>query len=249
MAKPIQKQQSSAEILKMPHHSNGRRLERSRFEFEHPWFDDEQRPTWEKHAGPLQGEKLNILEVGCFEGCATTWILDNLMNHPESRLTVIDTFEGGMEHQEGSMYDMPSIERRFLSNTSKCDHANKLRIIKSKSDDALLDLRRERTCFDLVYIDASHVAMDVLHDAVVCWRLLSVHGLMVFDDVSWKGYLEDCYNPRVAIESFVACVKQEIQVVENGMQLWLRKTENCIPATANPDSGLVYPEMGVRNLE
>ncbi|KAL9103483.1 MAG: hypothetical protein Q9163_001479 [Psora crenata] len=222
--------------------------DRSRFEFQHGWFELI-RPEWEERTAPLRGQRLHILEVGCFEGASTTWILDNLMSHPESSMTVIDTFEGGMEHQETAeppeKYDLGSLESRFRSNISKCEQVGKLRIIKANSDDALLTLRRESSHFDFIYIDASHVAIDVLHDAVVCWRMLDVHGVMVFDDFSWKGYMEDCYNPRVAVESFLQCAAPELQSEETESQMWVTKIHNCIPATPNPDSCLYYWDKGL----
>ena len=218
-------------------------LDRSRFTFQRSWFDEDVRPDWEKLTDPIRGRKLSILEVGSFEGASTTWILDHLMTHPESRMTAIDTFEGGMEHLDPDQvhkYDVSLLESRFRSNISKCEHVNKLRVIKAKSDDALLDLRRDGARFDFIYIDASHVAIDVLHDAVVCWRMLDVHGIMVFDDVAWKGYMEDCYNPRIAIKSFVQCTTQEVSAMETEGQMWVTKVPNCIPATPNPDPAVYY---------
>ncbi|CAF9943000.1 MAG: hypothetical protein ALECFALPRED_010418 [Alectoria fallacina] len=222
-------------------------LDRSRFTFQHSWFDQDVRPVWEKLliADPIRirGIKRNILEVGSFEGASTTWILDHLMTHPDSQMTAIDTFEGGMEHLDPDQvyaYDVSTLESRFRSNTSKCEHVNKLRVMKAKSDDALLHLRREGARFDFIYIDASHVAIDVLHDAVICWRMLDVHGTMVFDDLTWKGYMEDCYNPRIAIKSFLKCVPQETEAMETDSQMWLTKVPNRISATPNPDPALYY---------
>lgn len=220
-------------------------LDRSRFKFQHPWFDEYHRTEWEKFTDPMRGKKLNILEIGSFEGCSTTWMLDHLMTHPESRMTAIDTFEGGMERQDPEQvrkYDLPTLESRFRSNVSKCEHVDRLRVMKADSDAALLDLRREGARFDFIYIDASHVAFDVLHDAVLCWRMLDVHGTLVFDDVWWKGYMEDCYNPRIAIKSFVQCAPQEMEAVETEGQMWVTKVPNRIPATPNPDPDLYYWE-------
>ena len=218
-------------------------LDRSRFTFQRSWFDEDIRPEWERLTDTIRGMKLNVLEVGSFEGASTTWILDHLMTHPGSQMTAIDTFEGGMEHLDADqvyIYDVSTLESRFRSNISKCEHVKKLRVMKAKSDDALLDLRREGARFDFIYIDASHVAIDVLHDAVTCWRMLDVHGAMVFDDVTWKGYMEDCYNPRIAIKSFLQCVTQEAEAVETDFQMWLTKVPNRISATPNPDPALCY---------
>ena len=217
--------------------------DRSRFSFQHPWFELI-RPEWEELTCSLRGNNLRILEIGSFEGASTTWILDNLMNHPESTMTVIDTFEGGMEHQNdpdnADEYELASLESRFRANISKCEHANKLRVIKARSDDALLALRRESSHFDLIYIDGSHVAIDVLHDAVLCWRMLAVHGTIVFDDFRWKGYMEDCYNPRIAILAFVQCAAPEVETKETESQMWVTKVPNRIAATPNPDPDLYY---------
>ncbi|KAL8819804.1 MAG: hypothetical protein Q9223_001841 [Gallowayella weberi] len=195
--------------------------DRGRFTFHHSWFDKEVLPEWEELTLPLRAKKVHILEVGSFEGASTTWLLDNLLTHPESTMTAVDTFEGGMEHQDSELYDINSLESRFRSNVNKCKHVDRLRVIKATSDDALLDLRREKARFDFIYIDASHVALDVLHDAVVCWRMLNVGGTMVFDDVAWKGYMEDCYNPRIAIKSFLQCAEQELEATETEGQMWV----------------------------
>ena len=218
---------------------------RQRFTFRHYWFDEVIRADWERLTHPLRGKKLRVLEIGSFEGASTTWILDNLMSHPESTLTSIDTFEGGMEHQDAGKadeYDIASLESRFRANVAKCDHVGKLKVIKAKSDDALIELRRQCASFDFVYIDASHVAIDVLHDAVMSWRMLNVHGTMVFDDFTWKGYVEDCYNPRIAIQSFLRCVAQEVETKRQESQMWVTRVPNHTPPTLNPDPACYYWE-------
>jgi Methyltransferase domain len=219
--------------------------DRSRFTFQEGWFELV-RPEWEKPTLSLRGKKLHILEVGSFEGASTTWILDNLMSHPESSMTVIDTFEGGMEHQAHPdrvhKHDITALESRFRANVAKCEHVGKLRVMKARSDDALLALRRESARSDFIYVDASHVAIDVLYDAVVCWRMLNVDGMMVFDDFRWKGYMEDCYNPRVAIFGFLRCAAPEVETRETESQMWVTKVLNRVPATPNPDPALYYWE-------
>lgn len=42
--------------------------------------------------------------------------------------------------------------------------------------------------FDLAYIDGSHLRLDVLSDAVMCWALLREGGLMVLDDYEWDRW-------------------------------------------------------------
>ncbi|KAI4137410.1 MAG: hypothetical protein L6R39_007307 [Caloplaca ligustica] len=219
--------------------------QRNRFLFQHTWFDDEIKPHWEAHTPHLRNKQLFILEIGCFEGASTTWLLDNLMSNRGSTMTTIDTFAGGMEHQDTDQvhkYDLNTLEQRFRSNVSRCSNSDRLTVMKMTSDEALLKLRREQASFNFIYIDASHVAIDVLHDAVLCWRMLSVGGKMVFDDFTWKGYMEECYNPRIAIRSFLGCTASEVEAKEIGYQMWVTKVPRRFDATPNPDPDLVYKD-------
>ncbi|KAL9607225.1 MAG: hypothetical protein Q9204_009356, partial [Flavoplaca sp. TL-2023a] len=209
------------------------------------------RPEWEQRTAHLRGRELRILEIGCFEGCSTTWILDNLMSHPNSVMTVIDTFEGGMEHQDDGALDHPTdryqlstLKRRFDANVAKCTEVAKLNVMQARSDDALVALRQQRRRFDFIYIDASHVAIDVLHDAVMSWQMLDQGGLIVFDDYSWRGFIEDCYNPRTAVRAFIKCARPEVECIETESQLWVKRVPNCVPATPNPDPALYYWDKG-----
>ena len=117
--------------------------------------------------------------------------------------------------------------------------------MKVKSDDDLLELRRQCTSFDFVYVDASRVAIDVLHDAVMSWRMLNVHGTMVFDDFTWKGCMEDCYNPHIAIQSFLRCVAQEAETERQDSQMWVTRVPNHTLPTLNPDPACYYWEADV----
>ena len=222
--------------------------DRSRFTFQQDWFELI-RPEGETRTVSLRSQKLRILEIGSFEGASTTWILDNLMDHPDSQLVAVDTFGGGMEHQDfgtnRDKYGLSSLEIRFRQNISKCKQVPKLRVLKMRSEDALVELRTQLSRFDLIYIDASHVAGDVLHDAVLAWRMLEEGGTLIFDDFSWKGYLEDCYNPRIAIEAFARCFAPEIESEETESQLWIKKVPNHITATPNPDPSLYYWGVGL----
>jgi predicted O-methyltransferase YrrM len=213
---------------------------RSRFTFQNDWFE-QIIPFWETTTSTLlpasAPKPLRILELGSFEGASTTWILDNLANHPSTTVTVMDTFQGGMEHDSA---EVDALEARFRSNVNKCANVNKLRIIKARTEDGLVDLRKEGAKFDFIYIDASHVAIDVLHDAVLCWAMLDLGGTLVFDDWTWKGYMEHAYNPRMAIMAFLQCAAPELKLVEEHSQIWITRVENHVPATKNPDPALYY---------
>ena len=245
---------------------------RSRFHFQQVWFDRDVREEWESLTQPIRdGRPLRVLEIGSFEGASTTWILDNLLDHPKSTIVAIDTFKGGMEHQaaagfaetkqpeeaptnnevshangraaDGNNYQLLTLEERFLSNVKQCRNFNKLRVLKAWSQDALVTLIQEGSAFDFIYIDGSHVALDVLHDAVLSWRLLAVGGTLVFDDYGWKGYNEDVYNPRIAIQAFMSCAAHETEAKETEGQVWLTKVPIKVMPTSNSDAALYYWDL------
>ena len=155
-----------------------------------------------------------------------------------------------MEHQatsnhetvtsNGVDYGLTDLEQRSQANVSRCRNHEKLRVLKARSADALVMLIREGAESDFVYVDGSHVAIDVLHDAVLAWRLLAAGGTLVFDDYTWRGYLEDRYNPRMAIQAFVRCVEDEVRAVETESQMWLTRVP-CVGAPMpNPDEAQCY---------
>ena len=95
------------------------------------------RADQERLTHALHGKKLHILGIGAcaLEGASMTWILDNLMSHPESTLTSVDTLEGGIEHQEADQageHDIPSLESRYRANVAKCEHVGKLMVVKAR---------------------------------------------------------------------------------------------------------------------
>lgn len=51
---------------------------RSKYTFTVDWFS-RHLPVWNEVLMPLRGRPLRALEIGCFEGAATTWLIDNVL--------------------------------------------------------------------------------------------------------------------------------------------------------------------------
>lgn len=179
--------------------------------FTNDWFTS-RIPGWSEILAELQGQPIHALEIGCYEGMATLWLLENILTHPSSNITVIDTFEGSKEHQQGKYKtSFKFTEQLFKENIQP--YAKKVRIVKGKSQEKLLTLRDS---FEFIYIDGSHETRDVLTDGIVSWQLLSHNGIMIFDDY-------DNDEVAMAVDIFLHLWNGEYLQVGHGGQMAIKK--------------------------
>jgi hypothetical protein len=169
---------------------------------------------------------LNFLEIGSFEGFSTCWLLKNVLTSDSSRLTCIDTFDfagqGPFSRQHRPSETM-SIEERFDFNIKLTGSAHKVRKIVGLSREALRSLPFDE--FDFIYIDGSHVAADVLEDAVLSWPLLKSGGLMTFDDYEWQKDPSVLRRPGIAIDAFLNVFRTRYRLIHKAYQISVEKLE------------------------
>ena len=86
--------------------------------------------------------------------------------------------------------------------------------------------------FDLIYIDGSHTAPDVLTDAVLAFQLLRVGGVMIFDDYLWSMeaplYVDPLNMPKPAIDAFTMIFMRKVRVMPDlpNAQCYVEKIAN-----------------------
>jgi len=142
---------------------------------------------------------LRFLEVGCFEGQTTRWLLE----HTKATVDVVDPFT--VERLGVSQWD------RFRRNTA--GFSGRLRAHNNYSSAVL---RRLRTPFEFIYIDGAHDADDVLSDSVLAWPLLSPGGVMVWDDYDWPG--DAWKRPKTGVDAFISCYERHMIHGPRGVQ-------------------------------
>ncbi|GBC00216.1 hypothetical protein RclHR1_03790009 [Rhizophagus clarus] len=197
------------------------------YKFTRKWFQPHA-PRWEKTLSCLKDKVINVLEIGVFEGRATVWILDELFQKSESKLVTIDTFQNIFVNNDN--------EATFRRNIKESGKENQVEIIKNNSFDALTKLNYEKRIeFDFIYIDGSHIACDVLSDAVLSWNLLKDGGIMILDDYEWDYFEEEYNNPRIAIDAFLRTYQSQIEVLFKRFQVGIRKVVKEVPRTARDD--------------
>jgi len=188
------------------------------YKFTKDWFSWSP-PIWEQVFKQL--EVYGILEIGCFEGRATTWLIENVECQ---EIICIDTFEGGEEHTPEIMN---GVYGRWKKNIDialeKTVHDPDVRLVQDNSYNGLISLWKEGKQFDFIYIDGSHIARDVLTDACVAWPMLNIGGVMCFDDYEWGEPIPETHKPKLAIDAFINIFQEDLEVIYKGYQLIVQK--------------------------
>jgi hypothetical protein len=186
------------------------------------WFTDHI-PYWlsvfDEYSLPGRA-KLKVLEIGSWEGLSSYFILKSL---PNAELTCVDTWEGADEHKAGYEKLLGKIESSFDANLAPF----KARLTKYRGTSfSFFDENSERNEFDLIYVDGSHHCDDVVVDAVKCFQMLKVGGLLIFDDYLWRWYSRAVDNPAAPINAFLWLKKDSYKLVRLYAQLIIEKTKD-----------------------
>jgi predicted O-methyltransferase YrrM len=160
-------------------------------------------PIWEEKVLPKLRSLRNpsYLEIGSHEGRSLLWMLDHV---PNLRATSIDP------HYDNSW-------EIFLDNVGSRPNVMVSREYSRLALPKLLD------AFDVIYIDGSHYAYDVLFDTVLSWNLLTHGGVMIWDDYAWILEDEEWKRPKPAIDAFLTCYRTQYRVLHIGYQVIVEK--------------------------
>lgn len=170
------------------------------------WFSNNI-PRWERHVKPrfaTGGKKMKALVIGCHEGRAPLWILDNI---PKSNVVCVDDFD-------------KSILGRLKKNIQP--YGDRARYLDMRFRDALIELRDE--VFDFIFI-ASIDGMVVLESMVMAFPLLKAQGLMIIDNYTHsKEHLPNC--PRMGVDSFMNLYARHVKALEYSWQaIFLKRSK------------------------
>ena len=190
------------------------------YEFTQDWFSWNI-PTWETMFKQLESRK-NFLEIGCFEGRSTTWLIENALEDG-GVICSVDTFEGGNEHSEETM---SGVKQRFEDNVTKALAKNPkvyADMMARQSHEAMTLLLSRKHQYDFIYIDGSHSGPDVLSDAIMAYHLCRVGGMIAFDDYLWGDPNDLIERPKMAIDCFTNLFAKKVKPVCVGAQFWVQK--------------------------
>jgi predicted O-methyltransferase YrrM len=163
-----------------------------------------------------------ILEVGTYTGKG---LLGFLKNIPECTATVIDMWESYDEYSYSinqktmtNKIKEENIEQKFMNNIREYSH--KVKVLKGRSSERLLELLLLGEKFTFIYIDGSHKCLDVYFDAMIAWKLLEVGGVIGFDDYLFNRG-QTLESPYDAINHFLATVGSDAETVGTGYRVFV----------------------------
>lgn len=201
-----------------------------KYKFSETWFDIAIQ-GWSQIFPNIKHEVKNVLEVGCYEGRATVWLCENVLDDKNIiyNYDVVDTFggslnESGMDATKEKLKQNDSfIEENFRHNISFFPNVD-FKIYKGFSQNILPTFPQEEK-YDFIYIDASHKADDTFVDAYYAHKMLKVGGIIIFDDYGWKDPLRPhiSQSPQLGIEIFNTMYEEQYTIILKGYQIGFQK--------------------------
>lgn len=161
-----------------------------------------------------------VIEIGCFEGDTTFNVARLLETQGPYKYFAIDPFR---ESEQLKQDVVDEARAQFVQNAAQFPNVE---LIEKPSLDGLVELYTRGVKADLIYVDGSHFAKDVLIDAALGFELLNQGGVMLFDDaVSWRYGEKIQDSPKIAIDSFIQCNWDRLDVLEmpNGYQVAIKR--------------------------
>ena len=119
--------------------------------------------------------KFDYLEVGCYEGLSSFYVLSE---YKFVNAFFLDIWDMPNPNSKTLSPNFDLIEKAFDQNLSGFNFKK----IKNDSVISMRKLLKENIHFDFIYIDGSHNGEDILSDAIEAFKILKVNGLMFFDD-------------------------------------------------------------------
>jgi predicted O-methyltransferase YrrM len=118
--------------------------------------------------------KMDILEIGCYEGLSSVFLADNLLDHKDSTLTCVDPFMT-IDTNDHKEFFANNEELNFDYNIKNCKNSDKIRVEKITSDSFF---KTNIKTFDFIYIDGCHLCDFVTRDMENSFSVLKVNGLV-----------------------------------------------------------------------
>ena len=152
----------------------------SKYSFTKYWFHENIELKNELYKYIDVSRKLNILEIGNFEGLSSCFFSDNYLNHDESKLYCVDPYyiTDSVDGITSQCID-ENTEKIFIENIQKSNNYDKIVKFKKTSDEFFLD---NNEFFDIIYVDGCHEPEYIKRDIDNVFKFTKKDSIIWFDD-------------------------------------------------------------------
>jgi predicted O-methyltransferase YrrM len=169
-----------------------------------------------------------VLEIGSYTG---TSLIAMKKRRTDINITAVDIWDLSQDElnmvrniSERKDMKMSDVKQAFFNNIRKAGIHNEVKVIESRSLDALRKMMIKGDRYDFIYIDGSHLCLDVLADIILSWEILSPGGVMGMDDYLWSPQpCTDLNHPEHAVNWFGKNYKSEFILLYSGYRVFAQK--------------------------
>lgn len=171
--------------------------------------------NFHRHLQQFKNNPVHFLQIGAYTGDASKWMLDNILTHPESTLTDVDTWKGSDEDAHHEM-DFTDVYKTYTDKVGKYQNLT----LHTMTSDEFFRLNDKK--FDFIYIDGDHTAFGVMKDLINSYSCLAQGGIIACDDYPWSEGKGVFNEPRPAIDAFFNMTRDYMKVIELNWQVWFK---------------------------
>lgn len=163
---------------------------------------------------------INILEIGTYTGVSLIKILENV---PKGKASCIDRWITYDECDLLKNVNFNHVKSAFFENVRKANMNDQIiNVYNGDSCDVLIELVKEKTKYDFIYVDGSHRLLDVYLDLVLSFELLEDGGILGIDDTTYKKE-EILESPFEAVLHFLNKYQTRYRFLKNSYRVFIEK--------------------------
>jgi len=178
---------------------------------------------WNRILTSFKNREFKYMEIGSFEGNSALFILNNFSH---AKLTCVDPWihlyeDFDLFSKDFKNSDKTIPEKNFDKNL--LPFFERYKKYKMRSNNFFIT---NKDSFDIIYVDGSHLAKDVLNDCLSSWKILNNNGIMIMDDYFFQ-YPDQNDNPGPAINKFLKTISKKFEILKlTKHQLFIKKINN-----------------------
>jgi len=127
------------------------------------------------------GKPICYVEVGTWTGDSAEWVAAHILTHKHARGHGIDPYLFDVKH---SQEEVDSVKQRAWSRLSGAMDRGQWRWWYEDSKKVLRDHAEAFAPIDILYLDGSHDAWDIVQDFSLAWPMLKSGSVVIFDDLT-----------------------------------------------------------------